>query len=88
VVFFGDNVAPPIVESAFALLEEGDALLVVGSSLAIYSGFRFVQRAVARHMPIGILNIGESRGDELADVRVEARAGEVLPRLALALAGP
>jgi NAD-dependent deacetylase sirtuin 4 len=88
VVFFGDNVPPPTVEAAFSLLEEGDALLVVGSSLAIYSGFRFVQRAVARHMPIGILNIGESRGDELADVRVEARAGEVLPRLALALTRP
>ncbi|XXF76115.1 NAD-dependent protein deacetylase [Myxococcaceae bacterium GXIMD 01537] len=86
VVFFGDNVAPPIVEAAFALLEEGDALLVVGSSLAVYSGFRFVQRAADRHVPIGILNLGESRGDELADVRVEARAGDVLPALARELA--
>lgn len=85
VVFFGDNVAPPIVEAAFSLLEEGDALLVAGSSLAVYSGFRFVQRAADRHLPIGILNIGESRGDALADVRVEARVGDVLPRLAAAL---
>jgi NAD-dependent SIR2 family protein deacetylase len=86
VVFFGDNVPPPTVEAAFALLEEGDALLVVGSSLAIYSGFRFLQRAADRHMPIGLINIGECRGRELVDVRVEARAGEVLPRLAAALA--
>jgi NAD-dependent protein deacetylase/lipoamidase sirtuin 4 len=86
VVFFGDNVPPPTVEAAFALLEEGDALLVVGSSLAIYSGFRFLQRAADRHMPIGLINIGECRGGELVDVRVEARAGEVLPRLAEALA--
>lgn len=85
VVFFGDNVPPPTVEAAFALLEEGDALLVVGSSLAVYSGFRFLQRAADRHMPIGLLNIGECRGGELADVRVEARAGEVLPRLVEAL---
>ncbi|WNG35037.1 NAD-dependent protein deacetylase [Archangium violaceum] len=85
VVFFGDNVPPPTVEAAFALLEEGDALLVVGSSLAVYSGFRFLQRAADRHMPIGLLNIGECRGGELVDVRVEARAGEVLPRLAEAL---
>ncbi|MBJ6763011.1 NAD-dependent protein deacetylase [Myxococcaceae bacterium JPH2] len=86
VVFFGDNVALPIVEEAFSLLEEGDALLVVGSSLAVYSGFRFVTRAAERHMPIALLNIGESRGDSLADVRVEASAGEVLPRLAERLA--
>jgi NAD-dependent SIR2 family protein deacetylase len=86
VVFFGDNVPPPTVEAAFAMLEQGDALLVVGSSLAIYSGFRFLQRAVDRHMPIGLINIGECRGTELMDVRVEARAGEVLPRLAAALA--
>jgi NAD-dependent SIR2 family protein deacetylase len=86
VVFFGDNVPPPTVEAAFSLLEEGDALLVVGSSLAIYSGFRFLQRAADRHMPIGLVNMGECRGGELVDVRVEARAGEVLPRLAAALA--
>jgi NAD+-dependent protein deacetylase sirtuin 4 len=86
VVFFGDHVPSPIVEAAFSLLEEADALLVVGSSLAVYSGFRFVQRAADRHLPIGIINLGESRGDPLADVRVEARAGEVLPRLAAALA--
>jgi NAD-dependent SIR2 family protein deacetylase len=86
VVFFGDNVPPPTVEAAFSLLEQGDALLVVGSSLAIYSGFRFLQRAVDRHMPVGVINIGECRGVELVDVRVEARAGEVLPQLAAALA--
>ena len=81
VVFFGDNVPGPTVEAAFALLEEGDALLVVGSSLAIYSGYRFLQRAVDRHLPIGLINLGECRGAQLAEVHVEARAGEVLPRL-------
>jgi NAD-dependent deacetylase sirtuin 4 len=81
VVFFGDNVPRPTVDAAFAMLEEGDALLVVGSSLAVFSGYRFVLRASERHMPIALINIGESRGDELADMRVEARAGEVLPQL-------
>jgi NAD-dependent deacetylase sirtuin 4 len=85
VVFFGDNVPRPTVDAAFAMLEEGDALLVVGSSLAVFSGYRFVLRASERHMPIALINIGESRGDELADVRVEARAGEVLPQLVEAL---
>ncbi len=85
VVFFGDNVPRPIVDAAFSMLEEGDALLVVGSSLAVFSGYRFVLRAAERHMPIGMINIGECRGEELADVRVEARAGEVLPQLIEAL---
>jgi NAD-dependent deacetylase sirtuin 4 len=86
VVFFGDNVPRPTVDAAFAMLEEADALLVVGSSLAVFSGYRFVLRASERHMPIGMLNIGESRGDALADIRVEARVGEALPQLAAALA--
>ncbi len=86
VVFFGDNVPRPTVDAAFSMLEEADALLVAGSSLAVFSGYRFVLRASERHMPIAMLNIGESRGDALADVRVEARVGEVLPRLAAALA--
>jgi NAD-dependent deacetylase sirtuin 4 len=86
VVFFGDNVPRPTVDTAFAMLEEADALLVVGSSLAVFSGYRFVLRASEHHMPIGMLNIGESRGDALADVRVEARVGEALPQLAAALA--
>ncbi|MBZ4422277.1 NAD-dependent protein deacetylase [Myxococcus sp. RHSTA-1-4] len=85
VVFFGDNVPAPTVEAAFSLVEEGDALLIVGSSLAIFSGYRFLVRASERRMPIAIVNIGECRGVELADVRVEARAGDVLPRLAEAL---
>lgn len=86
VVFFGDNVPRPTVEAAFAMLEEGDALLVAGSSLAVFSGYRFVLRAEERHMPIALINLGESRGDDLADVRVEARVGDVLPRLAASLA--
>ncbi|QSQ16903.1 NAD-dependent protein deacetylase [Myxococcus landrumensis] len=85
VVFFGDNVPAPTVADAFSLLEAGDALLVVGSSLAIYSGYRFLTRAAERHLPIAILNLGECRGVELADLRIEASAGDVLPRLAQAL---
>lgn len=87
VVFFGDNVPRPKVEAAFSMVEEADALLVVGSSLAVFSGYRFLLRASERHMPIGMLNIGECRGEELADVRIEARAGDALPLLAEALSG-
>lgn len=86
VVFFGDHVPRPTVDAAFALLEEADALLVVGSSLAVFSGYRFVRRAAERGMPVGMVNVGETRGDLLARVRVEARAGDALPLLAQVLA--
>lgn len=82
VVFFGESVPRPVVDAAFALLEEGDALLVVGSSLAVFSGLRFVRRAARSDVPVAIVNLGPTRGDDHACVRVDGRAGEVLPRLA------
>ena len=85
VVFFGDNVAKPVVDAAFALLDEGEALLVVGSSLAVYSGFRFVLRAAERGIPVALVNRGETRGDRYAAVRVDSAAGTVLPALVDAL---
>lgn len=87
VVFFGGTVPASVVAAAFALLEAAEVLLVVGSSLAVYSGFRFVRRAVERGQPVAVINLGATRGDDLAAARVEGRAGEVLPRLATALCG-
>ena len=85
VVFFGDNVPKPRVEEAFARVDAADALLVAGSSLTVYSGYRFVLRAVARGIPVAIVNLGEGRGDEHATVRVDAPAAAVLTGLAAAL---
>jgi NAD+-dependent protein deacetylase sirtuin 4 len=85
VVFFGENVPRPVVDQAWAILDDAQALLVVGSSLTVYSGYRFVREARQRAMPIGILNMGETRGDPEADVRVDASAGEALPRLVASL---
>ena len=85
VVFFGENVPATTRQAAFAMMDEADALLVVGSSLTVYSGRRFVVSAAERALPIGIVNLGETRGDELADFRVGARAGELLPQVARAL---
>jgi len=73
------------VEEAWTLLGEGDALLVAGSSLTVYSGYRFVRRAAHEDHPIAIVNLGETRGDDLATLRVDAKTGNVLPRLAHAL---
>lgn len=85
VVFFGDQVPPSRVAMAGALVDEAEVLLVAGSSLAVHSGLRFVRRAAARRVPVVVINLGETLGDRLATVRVEGRAGDVLPRLARAL---
>jgi NAD-dependent SIR2 family protein deacetylase len=87
VIFFGENVPGPWVEEAWTLLGEGDALLVVGSSLTVYSGYRFVRKAAQDGHPIAIVNLGPTRGDDLADVHLDAKTGAVLPRLAHALTG-
>ncbi|MEO8033210.1 MAG: NAD-dependent protein deacetylase [Acidobacteriota bacterium] len=78
VVFFGETVPPEKVTFAMARLDEADALLVAGSSLTVWSGFRFVKRARDRGLPIAIVNIGPTRGDDMATLKVEGRCGEVL----------
>ena len=78
VVFFGESVPAPKVTYAMSRVDEADALLVVGSSLTVWSGFRFAKRAHERGTPIAIVNIGPTRADELATIKVEANCGEVL----------
>lgn len=85
VVFFGENVSAERVEDAWRLFAEGDVLLVAGSSLTVYSGRRFIYRAQQEGVPIGIINIGPTRADEMAAARVEGPLGRILPRLAEAL---
>ena len=85
VIFFGENVPRARVEQALAMLGQADVLLVVGSSLAVYSGYRFVVQAVQEEKPVAIVNGGPTRGDAVAVVRIEAALGEALPRLAEAL---
>jgi NAD+-dependent protein deacetylase sirtuin 4 len=85
VVFFGENVIPEIKDAAFSLFDESDLLLVVGSSLTVFSGFRFVRRANEKSIPVAIVNLGTTRGDDLATLRLDARLGDILPRLAQAL---
>ena len=63
------------------LVEDAELLLVLGSSLTVFSGLRFVKRAVERALPVVIVNAGPTRGDPLATLRLEARVGELVPRL-------
>jgi NAD-dependent deacetylase sirtuin 4 len=88
VVFFGGRVSDDKVAAAWALLDEAEVLLVVGSSLAVYSGWRFVRGAAERGIPVAIVNIGRTRADEISRVRIAAPAGTLLPRLAAHLQRP
>ncbi|XP_061583223.1 NAD-dependent protein lipoamidase sirtuin-4, mitochondrial [Cololabis saira] len=78
VTFFGDNVNKATVQFVHERLAESDAVLVAGSSLQVYSGYRFLLAARDRKMPIAILNIGTTRADHLAELKVIGRCGEVL----------
>src|SRR5919197_6076148 len=82
VVFFRESVPKPRVTRCWALTDAADALLVLGSSLRVYSGYRFVRRAAERGIPVAIVTRGPSRGDPEATVRLDAALGEVLPALA------
>jgi NAD-dependent deacetylase sirtuin 4 len=81
VVFFGESVPKARVDAAWDQLARADVLLVVGSSLSVYSGRRFLYRARETGVPIAIVNVGPTRGDALARVKVEERLGTALPRV-------
>lgn len=81
VVFFGENVPRERVQAAFALVERSRALLVLGSSLTVMSGYRFVLRAAKLGLPVAIVNQGATRGDGAAALLVDAPLGVVLPAL-------
>ena len=81
VVFFGETVPADRVSRCFALVEGASALVVLGSSLTVMSGYRFVLRAAKLGIPVAIVNQGPTRGDGSADVRVDAPLGRVLPEL-------
>ena len=88
VVFFGGNVPRERVEAAFAWLDAADALLVAGTSLTVFSGYRFAMRAADRGIPIAIVNLGATRADPIAELRIDRPLSEVLPAVAAALDGP
>lgn len=87
VVFFGDNVPAPRTAQALAAMEQADALLVVGSSLMVFSGFRFCRLAAQAGKPVLAINVGKTRADDLLSLKVELSAELVLPALAARLAG-
>jgi NAD-dependent SIR2 family protein deacetylase len=86
VVFFGENVPRDRYAHACEALASADALLVAGSSLMVYSGFRLVRLAHDAGLPIAIVNRGRTRGDELADLKIEGDVGSTLSEAVAAIA--
>lgn len=85
VVFFGDGVAPASTVRALGLMEAADALLVVGSSLTVFSGFRFCRMAAASSKPIAAINLGVTRADDLLSLKIDGAAEQLLPALRAAI---
>ncbi|OLT20414.1 NAD-dependent deacetylase [Pseudonocardia sp. CNS-139] len=86
VVFFGESVPRDRVAEAYAMVDAAGVLLVAGSSLTVMSGLRFVRHAHRHGIPVVIVNRGPTRGDDLADVRVDGGCSEVLTTIARACA--
>jgi len=88
IVYFGESVPKDRVAEAYSMVEQAEALLVAGSSLTVFSGFRFVRHAAALGLPVAIVNRGRTRGDELATVKVDGGCSELLTLLASELRAP
>ena len=82
VVFFGGTVPRPRVDACMQALEGADALLAIGSSLQVFSGFRFCRRAEQLGKPLAIVNPGKTRADEMADLKISQDCAKVLKSIA------
>jgi NAD-dependent deacetylase sirtuin 4 len=85
VVMFGGSVPRATLDAAWQLFDRAELLLVLGSSLSVFSGFRFVRRAAERGVAVAIVNRGDTRGDALATLRLDAALGEAVPAVAAAI---
>jgi len=81
VVFFGENVPRERAEACYSLVEAASALVVLGSSLTVMSGFRYVRHAAKVQRPVVIVNQGETRGDPYAAATLDAPLGPTLSAL-------
>ena len=78
VVFFGESVPRERVATAMAALSRSNAMLVLGSSLMVYSGFRFARAAAAAGLPIAAVNLGHTRADDLLSLKIETACEQAL----------
>jgi len=85
VVFFGENVPRPRVQACYAMVEQASSMVILGSSLTVMSGFRYVRHAAKLGLPVMIVNQGPTRGDPYATATLDAPLGQVLTGLVTGL---
>ena len=78
IVFFGDNVPRNRIETVVRRIIDSDGILVLGSSLTVFSGYRIVLQAKELFLPVAIINIGPTRADKIVDIKIEAKCSDIL----------
>lgn len=78
---FGDTVPPLVTAAAKAAVTEADGILVAGTSLQVFSAYKWIMQAHENNIPIAIVNIGPTRGDSHAQFKIESRLGDILPQI-------
>ncbi|XP_013189621.2 NAD-dependent protein deacylase Sirt4 [Amyelois transitella] len=81
IIFFGDNVPKQRVEQVRKEVSSSDAVFVLGTSLTVYSSYRIILQAKEEKKHIAVLNIGSTRADDIVDIKVSAKCGDILPDL-------
>ena len=85
VVFFGDNVDRQLVDYVYSLLDNSDGLLVVGSSVMVFSGYRFCRYASQQGKPVACINPGKTRADDLYRLKIKGDCSEILGNVVASL---
>lgn len=81
IVFFGDVIPKPRAEKLAAMVCSSDGVLILGSSLLVYSGYRVLLHSHEMGLPVAIVNIGKVRGEEKATMKISAKCGDIIPKL-------
>ncbi|XP_055902739.1 NAD-dependent protein deacylase Sirt4 [Eupeodes corollae] len=81
IVFFGDSIPKDRAHKVAEMIYNSDGLLVLGSSLMVFSGYRMVLQNKDLNLPVAIVTIGETRADHLAEIKLSAKCGDVIPKL-------
>lgn len=82
IIFFGDNVPKKRVEKVRNEVSASDAVFVLGSSLTVYSSYRIILQAKEENKEVAVLNIGPTRADDIVDLKISTKCGEILTDLA------
>jgi NAD+-dependent protein deacetylase sirtuin 4 len=78
IVFFADNVPRPRIEKVVRAIIDSDGVLVLGSSLTVFSGYRIVLQAKELGLPVAVINIGTTRADKIVDLKINAKCSDIL----------